>query len=110
VYAFEGRKAAFGDGSAISDGVTVRTSDSHPIYALHTGERVNNAADVAVGENVWVCSGATLLKGAGVGNGCVVGLKSILTKDFSDKNNILLAGAPAKIIKENIKWEFEFKS
>ena len=106
VFAFEGKKVFFGSFSAISDGVTIRTSDSHSIYDQNK-IRINQAEDVIIGHNCWVCSGAFLLKGAKIGNGCIVGTRAVVTKDFSDKDNVIIVGAPAKIVSDNISWSFE---
>ena len=106
VYASEGKCIDIGEECAISDGVTIRNSDSHPIFD-ENGTRINEPKDVSIGNGVWICSGASLFKGAGIGVGSVLGGDSILTKDYSDLPNVLLAGSPAKPIKENIRWSFD---
>lgn len=58
---------------------------------------------IGIGNHVWICSKADILKGAGSGDNCVIGYRSLLTKMYKN-NNVLLAGHPAKIIKENIDW------
>ena len=104
IYASEGRTVSIGKESAVSDAVTIRTSDSHSI--LNGGARINPAKDVIIGNNVWICSGAVLLKGAGVGDGCILGGNSMLTKDYTASKHSLLAGTPAKPIRENVSWNF----
>ena len=106
IYAFEGTKITFGHHNYISDGVIIRTSDSHPIY--NEGKlRINNACDISVGSGCWIGSGAAFLKGAKIGDNSIVGLKSLITKDFSDRSNIILAGSPAKAVRNNITWDLE---
>lgn len=42
-------------------------------------------------------------KGAIVGNDCIVAAGAIVNKKF-ENNKCVLAGIPAKIVKENINW------
>jgi acetyltransferase-like isoleucine patch superfamily enzyme len=53
--------------------------------------------DVRVGHNVWVGYGACFLRGATVGNNCVVGTYAVVTKDVPD--NAVVAGVPARTLR-----------
>ena len=44
-----------------------------------------------------------ILKGAYISSNTVIGAFSVVTKKF-EKNNIIIAGKPANIVKENIVW------
>ena len=57
---------------------------------------------VTIGDNVWICQGATILKGVTLGDGCVVGAGAVVTKDVPPR--CIVAGNPAKIIKEDVTW------
>ena len=103
MYAMAGKKITADSGSRISDGVIVRNSDSHTIKEKG-GNIINPPRDVFIGKNVWICSGALLLKGSRVGNGSIVGARAVTSKDFSQTENALIAGIPAKIIKEDVYW------
>lgn len=46
----------------------------------------------------------TILKNVKIGSGSVIGINSTVTKSFEEKN-VLIVGNPAKIVKNNIKWE-----
>ena len=53
---------------------------------------------------MWICAHSDILKGTEIGNDSVIGFGSLVTKKFSD-SNILVAGRPAKIVKQSINWE-----
>lgn len=53
--------------------------------------------DVRVGHNVWIGYGACILRGVTVGDNCVIGTSSVVTRDVPD--NAIVAGCPARIIR-----------
>lgn len=57
---------------------------------------------VSIGNNVWIASSASVLKGINMGDCSVAGYGSVVTKDVPP--NTIVAGVPAKIIKKiNVK-------
>ena len=48
--------------------------------------------------NVTIYPGAKIIGNITIGNNCIVGANSVVTKSFGD--NLVIAGVPAKIIKE----------
>jgi acetyltransferase-like isoleucine patch superfamily enzyme len=64
--------------------------------------------DVRVGSNNWIGYGACILRGATVGDNCVIGSNTVVTKDV--KSNSVVAGAPAKLLRmretpKTLRWE-----
>jgi acetyltransferase-like isoleucine patch superfamily enzyme len=53
--------------------------------------------DVRVGNNVWVGYGACFLRGATVGDNCVVGTSAVVTKDVPA--DAVVAGVPARVLR-----------
>ena len=53
--------------------------------------------DVNVGHNCWIGYGACILRGATVGDNCIVGTNTVVTKDVPD--NAVVAGAPARLLR-----------
>ena len=53
-----------------------------------------------IGENVFIGAGAKVLGPITIGDNCFIAANSVVTKSF--KNNCLIGGIPAKILKENI--------
>jgi len=101
-------------GSSISIGrdcmfaydIDVRTGDSHSILEADSGKRINHAADVVIGDHVWVAAHVNILKGVNILDNCVIGTGSVVTRSF-DERNVIYAGNPARIVKRNITWSRE---
>ncbi|MEN8125431.1 MAG: sugar O-acetyltransferase [Bacteroidota bacterium] len=70
----------------------------HPLDVKTRNLWLEHAKPVTIGNDVWIGGGAIINPGVTIGNGVVVGSGSIVTKDIPD--NVMVAGNPAKIIKE----------
>lgn len=103
----EGTAIRIGRNCLFSSNIDIRSGDSHSIFD-ESGNRINKAQDICVGDHVWIGHGAMLLKGTQVPDGCVVGAGAVLTKVYKKENSVIV-GIPAKIVKENICWEHERK-
>lgn len=85
---------------------TIRTSDMHPIYDLDSGERINDCANVVIGDHVWLGQDAYIGKGVTVSSGSVVGACAVVVKDIPE--NCVCAGNPARVVRAGIRWEKSF--
>ena len=92
-----------GDDCMFSWGVAIRTGDSHAIFDQGTGQLLNKNQSVYIGNHVWVGADALIQKGARISDNSVVATRSIVTKQF-DQGNVVIAGVPARIVRENIGW------
>lgn len=97
----EGRTIRIGKDCQFSSGIKLRTGDGHPIF--DADDVINWGKDISIGDHVWIGQDVTVLKGSIVQNGSVVGIGSIVTKPF-DKENVVIVGNPARVVKENIHW------
>ena len=94
-----------GDDCMISNTVTIRLGERpHLIFDNITGEYLDLEGNVNIGNKVWVGEGCYITKKVSISDGSIVGANSVVTRKF-DKNNVVIAGNPAKIVKENVKWE-----
>ena len=93
-----------GDECMIAREVMIRNDDGHVILDKNTGEILNVPDDIFIGDKVWIGMRSIILKGSKISNGSVVGAMSLVNKSF-DEENILIAGVPAKKIRDNITWE-----
>lgn len=89
-----------GQGVAIGEGVRMWDSDGHTI--LNTNHEMSQP--IEIGNHVWIGINSTILKGVRIGDGAVVAAGSVVTKDVPA--GALVGGVPAKVIKENIEWEY----
>ncbi|WP_157958405.1 acyltransferase [Salinicola lusitanus] len=86
-----------------SRNVEIRTTDAHSVIDLSTGERVNKPKSVNIGDHVWVGVKGLISKGGKVPSDSIVGANSFVNSSF-DEENVILAGAPAKVVKRGVTW------
>lgn len=80
----------------VSWGVYITDGDWHKINGEEGKE------PVYIGDDVWISHDASILKGGRIGNGSIIGAKSLVTGSIPE--HCLAAGIPAKVIRENICW------
>ena len=98
----EGRAICVGSDCMFSNGIHVRTSDSHSIVDRE-GKRVNPAEDIHIGSHCWIGMGAYLLKGTVLQDNTVVAAAAVCTKAISE-GNCIIGGNPSGIIKRETNW------
>lgn len=80
-----------GEYSYLAFNVRLLTHDRTRGLYLHT----------RIGKNCFIGGESIILPGITIGDNCVIGAGSVVTKDVPDR--CIVAGNPAKIIRENIK-------
>lgn len=98
----EGTAVKIGEDCLFSSEIHIRTGDSHSVLDL-SGNRTNQSKDILVGNHVWIGYRCVLTKGAEIPCNSIVSLGAIVTKAF-DTPNVVLAGVPAKVVKQNANW------
>ena len=94
----------FGNDVLIGWNVKIRDSDGHLIIYDKCNSSIEDRKSVKIGNHVWICSYVDILKGCVIDDDCVIAYRSLLT-GINAKQNSLIGGLPAKIIKENISWK-----
>lgn len=86
-------KITIGNNTIFSNNVSI-------ISANHDLKNKNKyiAKQIVIGENCWLGFGVVILPGVEIGDNVVVGANSVVTKSF--KSNVVIAGNPAKLIRE----------
>ena len=90
--------------TALSYGIDIYTTDTHPILNMQKDCINNKKSCVTIGEHVWICAACVLLKGARIPNDVVLGHSSVCSKKL-EKSNAIYAGNPCKCVKEGITWK-----
>lgn len=106
VYSREGENVEIGSNCMFSKRIEVRTSDSHSIVDVATGKRINRPGSVKIGSKVWVGFGVVISKGVTIPSSTIIGANSFVNRSFGEEN-IIIAGAPAKIVKRGVTWQRE---
>ena len=92
------KEIAIGNGCIIAMGTVIRDNDGGNHCILSEGYL--NQKPVTIGDHVWLGENSMVLKGVTIGEGSVIAASSVVTKDIPP--HCLAAGAPAKVIRENI--------
>lgn len=91
-----------GDDCAIAGDVLIQDTDFHPMLD-EEGQEKTYTKPISIGNHVWICAKATILKGVTIGDGAIVAAGAVVTKDVPAYT--LVGGNPAHVIKENVKWK-----
>lgn len=91
---------SIGNNVSIAYNVLIQDSDYHTMYD-EQGKEKSQTLPIVIEDDVWIGADATIWKGVTIGKGSVVAARSVVVK--SAPPHSLVAGNPARVIKENIK-------
>lgn len=93
---------SLGEDVMLGRNVTIYDSDHHQI--LDENNNITNyGRDVTIGNHVWIASFVTVLKGVRIGDGSVIGAKTLVTKNVPP-HSIVTGCDTQKVISYNINW------
>lgn len=93
----QGPGIVFGRRCLVGPGVEVYDSDFHPLAAADRKTQAPAMAAVEIGDDVFLATGAIVLKGVTIGAGSVVGAGAVVVSDVPA--GVVVAGNPARIVK-----------
>lgn len=93
---------SIGDNCAIAGDVLIQDTDFHPILD-ENGNPKPISKPIVIGDKVWICAKATILKGVTIGDGAIIAAGAVVTKDVPA--HCVVAGNPAKVVRENVIWK-----
>ncbi|WP_315079978.1 DapH/DapD/GlmU-related protein [uncultured Clostridium sp.] len=91
------RQIKIGERCLIGDRLTMYDNDSHEIDPSTRTRSYGKAAPINIGNNVWIGSVVTILKGVNIGDNSVIAANSVVTNDVPA--NTIVAGNPATIVR-----------
>jgi acetyltransferase-like isoleucine patch superfamily enzyme len=90
-----------GDGTLLAPNVQIYDNPSHPLSPAarlrNQSFAIEEARPVRIGKNVWIGTGAIVLRGVTIGDGSVVAAAAVVTRDVPP--DTLVAGNPATVIR-----------
>lgn len=93
-----------GNYNLIADDVEFWSCDGHSIYQNEA--RINPSRPIRISDHVWIGRNVKILKGVTLLTNSVVGMGSLVTAKHYPSHT-LIAGFPARVIKEGITWSVE---
>ncbi len=97
------KEISFGDECLVSWENLFIDGDYHKLFDAD-GKLTNAPRSIRIGKHVWLGCRCLILKGVTVADDCVVAAGSLLNGAYTIPNSII-AGSPAKTVKENISWQ-----
>lgn len=86
-----------GENVLLHKGLTIMTHDFSSRVFLHKyNDFIPSHGKITIGNNVWFGQKCTVLKGVNIGDNCIIGFGSVVTKDIP--SNSVAVGIPAKVI------------
>jgi galactoside O-acetyltransferase len=86
-----------GDGCLIAPNVVISTS-GHPVLPILREHRYVYNLPVRIGRNVWLGAAAQVMPGVTIGDNCVIGAGSVVTRDIPP--NRVAVGVPCRVVRE----------
>lgn len=94
----EGASIRFGANVLVGPELHVMDSNSHDLRPPHRRSPDPRPAGVEVGDEVFIGSRVTLLKGVKIGRGCVIAAGAVVTPGFEAPPMSIVAGNPAQVV------------
>lgn len=86
-----------GSRSMFGPNVQIYTA-THPLNHVERSSGVEYAKPITIGEDVWVGGSVVICPGVTIGDRCVIGAGSVVTKDIP--SDVFAAGNPCKVIRK----------
>ena len=93
----DGNKVKFGDNVFIGPNCGFYTA-GHPLDAERRNQGLEYAKPIEVGDNVWFGGNVVVFPGVKIGNNCVIGAGSVVTKDIPEGS--LAYGNPCRVVRK----------
>ena len=89
-------KITFGDNCLLGPNVCISTA-GHPVHPAARNTLYEYGIDITVGNSVWIGANAVICPGVTIGDCCVIGAGSVVTRDIPAWS--VAAGNPCRVIR-----------
>jgi len=108
-YIFASKNIEIGNDCMIAPFVYIVDSDHSIKKGINMNQQPNLVSPIKIGDDVWIGSHVTVLRGVTIENGAVIGTNSVVNKNVGKDE--VFAGIPAKKIYSRLDWiKFYFKA
>ena len=90
-------KVTFGDNCLLAPNVAIYTA-GHPIHPDARNSMYEYGIDVTIGNSVWIGGNVVIMPGVTIGDCCVIGAGSVVTKDIPAWS--VAAGNPCRVLRK----------
>ncbi|MBL0727344.1 acyltransferase [Piscinibacter sp. HJYY11] len=94
----EGASVTFGERVLVGPELHVADSNSHQLELGLRAQPDAKPLPVVIGDDVFIGSRVTILKGARIGRGCVISAGTVVTPNFEAPEMSIVAGNPCRIV------------
>jgi acetyltransferase-like isoleucine patch superfamily enzyme len=95
-FIYASNKIEIGDDCLIAPFVYIVDSNHQAKKGTRINQQPNETAPIKIGNDVWIASNVTILKGVTIGDGAIVAANSVVNKDVEPYT--IVGGSPAKFI------------
>lgn len=92
-----------GERCMFSFNVDIRNGDSHTLFEIENGKRMNWAKDIIIRNHVWLGANTQIMGGADVGENSTIGIRSLVNGKIPA--NCIAVGSPARAAKNGFNWD-----
>ena len=96
-----GNKIEIGYNVMMGRNVTIRDNNGGHYLSM---QGYKESQPVKIGNHVWLCEGCTIMPGAKIGDGAIIGAGSVVYGKVPP--NCLVSGNPAKVVQTNTYWKY----
>ncbi|MBD5405704.1 acyltransferase, partial [bacterium] len=104
IHALNHSELIIGEDCMFSWNITIFSNDGHKMFDKETEKPLSVKSKLVIGNHCWIGYGCIITKNGSLPDNTVVGAGSVVSKKF-EKEYTAIAGNPAKVVKEGIKWE-----
>jgi acetyltransferase-like isoleucine patch superfamily enzyme len=98
-------KVTIGDNCQLAPNVAIYTA-GHPVHPDSRNSGYEYGIEITIGNNVWVGGNTVILPGVHIGDCCVIGAGSVVTKDIPAWS--IAAGNPCRVIRKITEEDRKF--